>query len=422
MVVKFYGLVIALLLGMGFSTAPALAASVYNAEKPEYAKTRYPIVSISLANIASQDRATVSNLALQLLKVAHSDEERAFAVFRWITTHISYDVEKLRQGVSRNLTAAEVLDERKAVCGGYAALFHALAKEMGLRSFVVHGKAKGYGLGAFSHAWNAVEIEGKWFLLDSTWGSGYLDDQQRFVRQYNDDYFLVPAEELIFTHYPDAPNWQLLDKPIALKTFLDSEQILPLFFKLGLTVQAIDVPTHGAIHKIAFKNPYKAKFAARLMLNEREVQGNHFLVNYSEDHAELEVKFPKPGGYVLEVFGQDAKATGRYNTILKKRVNVVKGDNTGYPLLMEAFQTSSSQLIGPKRAVLGKIKAYDFKIIVPNAIKVAVIDGKQWHWLKPESTNVYSGQFRVRSRKVILAAAFASQKNRFEYLVTYDVR
>lgn len=45
------------------------------------------------------------------------------------------------------------------------------------------GYSKGYGYkigqtfqGNSDHAWNAVYLDGRWHLLDSTWGSGTVDD------------------------------------------------------------------------------------------------------------------------------------------------------------------------------------------------------------------------------------------------------
>ncbi len=237
MFARFYIIVLTIIIGTACAVTPTFGATIFDSSKTEYVNTRYPVVAVSLANISDEEVLTVPHLAKQLLEISHSDEQKAFAIFRWITTHISYDFEKLQRGMRRNLNAAEVLEERKAVCGGYAALFQALAQELGLRSFVIKGKAKAYGFNALSHAWNAIQLEGDWYLIDATWGSGYLDEKQRFVRRYNDYYFLPAAEELIFTHYPDEANWQLLDKPISMGEFLDSEQLFPLFLNWALLLR-----------------------------------------------------------------------------------------------------------------------------------------------------------------------------------------
>lgn len=52
----------------------------------------------------------------------------------------------------------------------------------GVQCVTVPGYSKGFGYqtgqsfsGEFDHAWNAVYLEGRWHLLDSTWGSGLVD-------------------------------------------------------------------------------------------------------------------------------------------------------------------------------------------------------------------------------------------------------
>jgi len=49
-------------------------------------------------------------------------------------------------------------------------------------------------------------------------------------------YFMSDPCQLIFSHFPDTPDWQLLDKPISLSTFEDLVLVKSLFFKYGLWV------------------------------------------------------------------------------------------------------------------------------------------------------------------------------------------
>ena len=51
-----------------------------------------------------------------------------------------------------------------------------------MQCVTVPGYSKGFGYqlrqsfsGEFDHAWNAVFLEGRWHLVDSTWGSGLVD-------------------------------------------------------------------------------------------------------------------------------------------------------------------------------------------------------------------------------------------------------
>lgn len=55
------------------------------------------------------------------------------------------------------------------------------------------------------------------------------------VRYELDEYYFMPApSQLIYTHFPDDPNWQLLERILTLEEFEDLVPVKPAFFKHGL--------------------------------------------------------------------------------------------------------------------------------------------------------------------------------------------
>lgn len=62
-----------------------------------------------------------------------------------------------------------------------------LCREAGLTCIEVsgYGRSAGYSQGQTclqqksNHMWNAVELEGQWFLLDVCWGAGLVDVEKR---------------------------------------------------------------------------------------------------------------------------------------------------------------------------------------------------------------------------------------------------
>ncbi|WP_250277793.1 immunoglobulin-like domain-containing protein [[Clostridium] colinum] len=53
---------------------------------------------------------------------------------------------------------------KKAICGGYSKGFEYLLLKLGIENIWVNGFAGG------PHAWNYVNIDNKWYLMDTTWG------------------------------------------------------------------------------------------------------------------------------------------------------------------------------------------------------------------------------------------------------------
>jgi hypothetical protein len=105
-------------------------------------------------------------------------------------------------------------------------LFKHLCDLAGVQVEIIEGYAKGYGYKEGqkfqepNHAWNAINLEGSWYLCDVTWASGISDDYMGSNRNIDlDGYFMVKPEQFILTHLPEDPSWQLLGEKKTLKEF-----------------------------------------------------------------------------------------------------------------------------------------------------------------------------------------------------------
>ena len=177
-------------------------------------------------NAPSSAEATVESLAAYLIEPAENDREKARAIFRWITENIDYNVEVFFKGGTGATNSEDVLKSRKSVCYGYSDIFLSLAREAGLEAVRISGYGKGYGYlpgknfsGPANHAWNAVKINGSWYLMDSTWGAGYVSGDKKYVRKFDDHFFMTPPSQFIYGHFPEDARWQLLDKPVSKQEF-----------------------------------------------------------------------------------------------------------------------------------------------------------------------------------------------------------
>lgn len=192
-------------------------------------------------SVPSNYSNNIYTLTEYLIKPAKSDIERVRAIWIWITDNISYDVDGYFSGNISTYDAQNTFQKRKGVCSGYASLFKQMCDIAKIRCEIVTGYAKGYGhdistntLPDSNHAWNAIYIGNRWYLLDSTWGAGAVNSYRLFVKEYEEFYFCADPAKLIYTHFPDDPKWQLLDKPIDSMTFINLLLVWPQFFKLNL--------------------------------------------------------------------------------------------------------------------------------------------------------------------------------------------
>ena len=167
-------------------------------------------------------------LTAYLNEITENELEQVRAIYYWITTHIAYDWKALEVDKRINHFTKDILERKVAVCYGYAQLFQEMCELSGISSHTVDGYAKGTAttdlpLEKPNHSWNAVSILGKWYLLDATWGSSTINKNDEFVQISNDDYFLIPPEQFVFTHLPGNTMWQLLPDPVPVNSFMHSD-------------------------------------------------------------------------------------------------------------------------------------------------------------------------------------------------------
>ncbi|MGF9964762.1 transglutaminase domain-containing protein [Bacillus rhizoplanae] len=101
------------------------------------------------------------------------DHEKVKAVHDYVVKLISYDTSL------QSYTAYKALTTHTVVCQGYALLTYQLLKEAELNVRIVEGTGNGQ-----PHSWNLVEIEGKWYHLDTTFDDPVPDVKNRVTYSY----------------------------------------------------------------------------------------------------------------------------------------------------------------------------------------------------------------------------------------------
>ncbi len=196
------------------------------------------------------------------------EQQKANAIYNWVTHNIEYDVKALRKfPKSDGDKAILALKNRKAVCDGYSMLYTELCRAAGLQAVNIEGYAKdwifdnGDELYIPRHQWNAVRINGKWQLVDATWGAGGLYQKESFIvrlynimfrhgrvsarslrfrYKYNPDYFMQNPEVFRLKHLPSDPLWQLTDTAMPVSVFEAGDSSVKAFNLLHSTPRQSD--------------------------------------------------------------------------------------------------------------------------------------------------------------------------------------
>ncbi len=180
----------------------------------------------------SETKYDYSQVAAQITADCSSNYDKAKAIYRWLAANIAYDT-------SYSIyTADECWEQKRGVCQAYCELFSRLAEGVGMKVYVIAGKSKDTdgNISSMGHAWLFVVTSGEstGILVDPTWGAGSVD-KGRFIRSDNDmSWFDVRPEWMIFSHFPDGEQWQLLDRPLSMEEFARIPSFRPYLASYGI--------------------------------------------------------------------------------------------------------------------------------------------------------------------------------------------
>jgi hypothetical protein len=188
--------------------------------------------------IPEEFEASIELVASYFRENVPDPTDRMKAVHDWVVTRIVYDMASLADGARAPQDADTVFRQRKGVCAGYANLLAAIAEPAGLEVVYLAGRTRTADgdLAGSAHAWNAVRLDDKWYLIDATWNAGSSLDGQ-FHPKYRTVYFLTPPEVFGLNHLPMDEGWQLVAQPVSSGDFVRRPALTPAFAAHGLTLE-----------------------------------------------------------------------------------------------------------------------------------------------------------------------------------------
>lgn len=201
----------------------------------------------------------IATLTCKLTNELQTDIEKFRAIYLWICKNIDYDFE-IYQRISlkretykndpekfikwnidyRKSIFKKLRENKKTVCTGYAYLLQQMAFIAGIECKLINGYGRNSSINTNeinypNHTWNAVKLNNKWYLCDPTWSSGFLNEDSKFIHQFNNGYFLTKPKLFAKNHQPLNKTWTLLDTPQSNTSFVSKPIVYDTTFKHNIS-------------------------------------------------------------------------------------------------------------------------------------------------------------------------------------------
>ena len=379
---------------------------------------------------------SIQTLVKYLVIPCNTDTEKARVIYRWIAENIDYDVYTFFSGLYKtpgcpDQGAEAVFSRRNGVCEGYSNLFLKMAEYAGLTASKISGWGRvdytdeGY---TKDHAWNAVKISGQWQLLDATWGAGYTDDNEKYVRSFDDFWFLTPPNQFVYTHYPNDSSWQLLTPIVPVSIVAQYPVTKPPYFIYGLDFGDNNqgfCSINSGNGLMSIQAPPDVLLMAELYQNNNMLKKMTFCQR-QDNIYQINIAVPSAGDYELRIYAKQQSESGLYHQALVYKLTSDQStyNQVTFPTTYELFKTSGAYLYSPKTDNLQTGLSYQFKITVPGAKVIALITDANSPSQKIQTFTkqgqTFEGNFVIPTGKYYIAAEFADDTNNWSWLLAYD--
>jgi len=295
---------------------------------PKVATDHWPLkleIHQTVLNVPESVQGSYQEVAGYLKAEFEDPFERTRAIHDYITLRLEYDSltrDRIVAGDREDLPSQQPNDvfvSGMAVCEGYARLMRAMGKVAGLDVAYIVGKARiqmqnSEGVG---HAWNAVQIDDEWYLMDVTWDDGKVEENGG---GYRTTYLNTPPKLFGADHFPDKASWQLLETPLTIGEFMRKPDLSPEFslFDFELISPTRSQVTVSGSLQMTVGNP-RGAFILATWQSQSGDGGGKCAVE-AGDPIEVHCDFPSDGEYLVMLFG-NKEQYGTFGEIAKQLVN-----------------------------------------------------------------------------------------------------
>ncbi|MBO0939679.1 Kyphoscoliosis peptidase [Fibrella sp. HMF5335] len=271
---------------------------------------RFDVIDTYARNTPEAYAKNLQSLSTYLTSPARTDLAKARSVYAWIMSHVRYDMSTYTGAsyASEIAYANRALQTRRTVCTGFSLIFKQLLVRAGVQAVTVKGYSRhsdaqaGLPTGGIDHEWNAVYLDGDWYLFDLTWASATAQSGKP-----NDFYFMTDPQAFIAQHLPLDSRWQLLNRPVSKPDFDRFPKYYDAYFTMGFTpyfpkqglLRAADGVTlnltnEGDVGFWCSVGPRGSSSASAVPVN----------IARNGDSYQLQVKMPRRGPQTLHVFAK----------------------------------------------------------------------------------------------------------------------
>lgn len=236
-----------------------LLSSFLYAQKSDFASINFDKAD-RIANQYENERLdNLPLLAYKLTNHLNTQVEKFRAIHTWVCLNIESDhnfgdktIRKRKK--FKNDTVAfnnwsnneqtrffqRLFNDKKTICSGYAYLIKELSVLADIKCEIVDGYSRTVHTNVNqidipNHSWNAVLIDNTWYFVDATLASGFFFvNENKFIKNYNDGYFLAVPELFSKSHYPLDEKWLILENTFTLNEFVEAPLVYSNTYKYNV--------------------------------------------------------------------------------------------------------------------------------------------------------------------------------------------
>ncbi len=403
----------------------------YRMADPDSLAASVPAVLVK--TVTADPERKISDLVAYLAKGSDDPFITVKRIHDWITLNIAYDTSVPYGGKPPQQHWASVLAEKKGVCSGYANLFKKMAELAGFSCEAVGGYSRGTDLDIFTegqeaadnHAWNVVTIGGKKYFVDCTWDAGSVE-QSGYVPYYSTAFLFPDPGEMIYSHFPSDPAFQLLATPRSREEFLNLPALKSEFFARGLSFEGSPERISTASDRAEFNVRVPEGILLVAALYEHggiELKNRASVTRQPDGTARVSVRFPRQGEFVLKLFVRRADSPKKdYAWCADLGYLASKGTAERFPSFFGVFADRACTLHSPLTSPIVPGSQVTFRITAPGAREVAVdIRGRLVPFERASEADTFEKKLAVPvARELVILGRF-DEGGSFAGLVRFEV-